>query len=98
MQAKEISLNNTIESMENRAFNDNIPQRMHDIMQIENKEEFFSSRQKEIKDLLNHPSMTAANTRNSAANNVLIYYRQMDSLANIMISEIDNTLKMRNSK
>jgi hypothetical protein len=98
MQAKEISLNNTIEAMENRAFNDNIPQRMQNIMQIENIEEFFSSQQKDIKKLINHPSMIAANRRNSGSFDLPIYYSQMDSLANIIISEIDNSLKMHNSK
>ena len=98
VQAKEISLNNTIEAMENRAFNDNIQQRIQDIMQIENKEEFFSSQQKDIKKLINHPSMIAANMRNSGSFDLPIYYSQMDSLANIIISEIDNSLKMHNSK
>jgi hypothetical protein len=96
MQAKEISLNNTIEAMENRAFNDNIQQLMRDIIEIENKEEFFSSQQKEIKKLINHPSMIAANRRNSESFDLPTYYSQMESLANIIISEIDNTLKMHN--
>ena len=96
MQAKEISLNNTIEAMENRAFNDNIQHRIQDIMQIENKEAFFSSQQKDIKKLINHPSMIAANMRNSRSFDLPIFYSQMDSLANIIISEIDNGLKMNN--
>jgi hypothetical protein len=89
MQAKEISLNNTIEAMENRAFNDNIQHRIQDIMQIEKKEAFFSSQQKDIKMLINHPSMIAANMRNSGSFDLPIFYSQMDSLANIIISEID---------
>jgi hypothetical protein len=82
--------------MENRAFNDNIQQLMRDIIEIENKEEFFSSQQKEIKKLINHPSMIAANRRNSESFDLPTYYSQMESLANIIISEIDNTLKMHN--
>jgi hypothetical protein len=46
-----------------------------DKMQIENKEAFFSSQQKDIKKLINHPSMIAANIILSEIDNSLIIKR-----------------------
>lgn len=95
MHEKEISLNNTIEAMEIRVYNDNILQRIYAITKIENKEEFFSSQQNKVKELFNHPSMIAANERNARAFNLPIYYREMDSLAKAIISEIDNIISQK---
>ena len=63
------------------------------ISQVENKVEFFSLHQSDIKDLLNHPSMTGANARNSVETILPKYYQEAINIANSLISEIDNTIK-----
>ena len=61
---REKSLNNTIETLENFALTESHHIRMFEIRNTKNKEEYFSTHQKEIKELLNNPSMKSANFRN----------------------------------
>ena len=63
---REESLINTTESMQIAVFNDNIRQRLLRINNMENLEKYVTRHQKEIKSLLNHPSVTGANVRNAA--------------------------------
>ncbi len=90
---QETSLNNTIEALENVAYQENIKQRLVKIAQVENKGQFFSLHQKEIKELLNHPSMTGANGRNSVETVLPKYYQEAINIINSLISEIDNTIR-----
>ena len=89
----EISLNNTIEALENVAYQENVRQRMSDISRIENKEAFFSSHQKEIRELLNHPSMTGANSRNAVESTLPKFYQEAVNIGNNIILKIDKTVK-----
>ena len=86
---QETSLNNTIEALENIAFQENIRQRLVEISRIENKETYFALNQIEIKKLLNHPSMTGANGRNSYESILPTYYQEATDIANSLISQID---------
>ena len=89
---QEMSLNNTIETLENFAFQENVRQNLAEIARIENKEPFFSSHQKEIRELLNHPSMTGANSRNSVESILPKYYQEATNIANSLISIIENKI------
>ena len=90
---QEASLNNTIESMENAAFIANVKQQMFDIFQMKNKETYFTTNQENVKGLLNQPSMTGANNRNSEVTTLPRYYRQLEQLGKSVISEIDIMIK-----
>jgi hypothetical protein len=87
---REESLNNTIENLELVAHTQNIQLRM---VEIENKiktnEDYFATHQKEIKELINNPSLKAANLRNTGLTNLFQNYRQSEQLAKDLISEID---------
>ena len=90
---REESLNNTIENLEIVAFTNNYNFRMSKILNnAKNEEAYFSTHQKEIKELLNYPSMMSANFRNR--NNLKLFriYIEMEELANEIISEINNTI------
>ncbi|WP_297691599.1 DUF6090 family protein [uncultured Eudoraea sp.] len=94
---QETSLNNTIEALENVAYQENVRQRMIDISWMKNKDAFFSSHQKEIRDLLNHPSMTGANRRNAVETRLPKYYQAALTIANSLISEIDTIIQNQKS-
>ena len=91
---EEESLNNSIESMENIAFSNNITIRLFDIHHnLKNKETNYTEVRKEIKELLNFPSMMGANFRNRENMPLRKYYRQIEKLASELISEIDSIIK-----
>jgi hypothetical protein len=92
----EKSLNNTIETMENIAFEQDIRQQMIAINNLEDKEKYLSSHQEEIKKLLNHPSLTGANIRNVSTNDVIKSYERLELLALRIRSEIDRTIQIEN--
>lgn len=88
---REESLINTTESMQIAVFNDNIRQRLLRINNMENLEKYVTRHQKEIKSLLNHPSVTGANVRNAAETLLQNYYRTAQELAKMIIDEVDRT-------
>ncbi len=94
---REESLNHTIEAMENIAHSKNIPLRMFEIQNnTKNKEDYFSTQQEEIKELLNSPSMKSANFRNRDVRSLILYYAQGERLAHDLISEIDIIIESPN--
>ena len=89
----ETSLNNTIETMKNLAFDKNVRQRLIEII------EAYRTNQKlppninaEIKELVNHPNLIAANQRNAHDSFLSGYYSQAEELARSSITEIETTL------
>ena len=94
---RESSLYNTIETLENVAMTETYSLRMFEIQNnIKNNREYFLSHQKEIKELLNSPSMKSANFRNRGNGLLFSYYEQGEQLANGIISEIENAVKKDN--
>ncbi len=94
---REESLNNTVENLENVSHTENIQLRMFEIQNnIKNKEEYFSTHQKEIKELFNNPSMKSANFRNRGAFPLFQYYSQGEQLALDLIKEIDVFIENKN--
>jgi predicted DNA binding CopG/RHH family protein len=89
---RETSLNNTIESLEIIAAEGNVSQRILQIANLENKKEFVTFHQQDIKELLNHPSMTGAHQRNAVHNYLPKAYRTAELLAESIIKEIDKTV------
>jgi len=75
--------------MENAAFIANVKQQMFDIFQMKNKETYFTTNQEKVKGLLNRPSITNANLRNSEVTTLPWYYRQLEQLGKGVISEIN---------
>ena len=59
---------------------------------VKNKVEYFSTHQKEIKELLNNPYMMFANFRNRNLGGFFSYYEQIDNLGHKLILEIDNSI------
>ena len=90
---REAGLNHTTENMENSAFDKNVRQRMLEIVEMEDKEKFFSSGQKEIKELLSHPNMMGAHIRNAVEVQLPQNYRIAEELAKGIILEIDGIIK-----
>lgn len=88
----ETSLNNNLGTLENTLYNENIMQQMSHIYFMQNKEEYINTNQKEIKELLNHPSMTGANQRNTRTKHLATYYRQLEDLGKEIIVEIKHTV------
>ena len=87
---REESLNHNVESLENIAHSENIQLRNFEIQHnTKNKEEYFSTHQKELKELLNNPSMKSINFRNLGSDVIIQYYKQSEQLANDIISQID---------
>jgi len=87
---EEESLNNSIESMENIAFSNNITLSLFNIhKKLKAKETNFDAHKKEIKKLLNFPSMMGANFRNRENIPLRQNYRQCEQIAHELISEID---------
>ncbi len=87
---REESLNYNIETLENIAFSENIQLRSFEIQNnTKNKEEYFSTHQKEIKELLNNPSMKGINFRIRGASGIVRYYKQCEQIAHELISEMD---------
>ena len=94
---REESLNSTIENLEIVALTEDITIRMFEIHNnTKNKEAYISTHQKEIKDLLNFPSMKGANFRNRGNTFLRQNYRQLEKLAHDLITEIDNTITNHN--
>jgi hypothetical protein len=91
---RETSLNNTIENMENIASTEMQNYRMSKVNNIKtNKQAYFDTHQKEIKALINNPSMISANYRNRANTSLLKYYQEIENIAKTLIAEIDNIVK-----
>ena len=89
---QESSLSNTVENMENGAFSTNTRQGLVELNLKNNKEEYFAQNQDQIKQLLNQPYMTGANSRYS--NEVLLpmYYRKIEQLGMNIILDIDSII------
>ena len=87
---REKSFNHNVETLENIAHSENIQLRNFEIQyNTKNKEEYFSTHQKELKELLNNPSMKSINFRNLGSDVIIHYYKQSEQLANDLILEID---------
>ena len=87
---REKSLNHNVETLENIAHSQNIQIRNFEVQHnTKNKEAYFSTHQKELKELLNNPSMKSINFRNRGSDVIIQYYRQSEQLAYDLISEID---------
>ena len=94
---RERSLNHNFETLENIAHTESIQLRNSEIQNMTiNKEEYFSTHQKEIKELLNNPSMKSMNFRNRGAEVIVQYYRKSEQLANDLILEIDVIMENQN--
>ena len=94
---KEESLNSTIENLEIVALTENVTIRLFEIHNnTKNKEAYIYTHQKEIKELLNFPSMKGANFRNRENTVLRQNYRQIEKIAHDLISGIDNTIKNHN--
>lgn len=90
----ETSLNNTIETMENLAFDKNVRQRVIEICEAyRTQEELPTNINAEIKDLVNQPNLIAANRRNAVDSFLLGLYSQAEELAKSLIAEIETRLK-----
>ena len=93
IKEEEESLNNSIESMENIAFSKNITLGLFNIhRKLKIKETNFDAHKKEIKELLNFPSMMGANFRNRENIPLRQNYRQSEQIAHELILEIDNLI------
>jgi len=87
---REKSFNHNIETLENIAHSENIQIRNFEVQHnTKNKEAYFSTHQKELKELLNNPSMKSINFRNRGSDVIIQYYKQSEQLAYDLISEID---------
>ena len=95
VEEQEASLNNTIENMEINGFNSNVQQQLYDIMNNGRTESYFSKNQHNLKNLLNHPNLTAANIRNSLVSQLPRYYRQLIKLGSELDNEIDKLIKKK---
>lgn len=94
IRESETSLNNTIETMENLAFDKNVRQRIIEITEAYRTNQILpASINAEIKKLVNHPNLIAAHQRNVASSGLLEFYRQAEELAVLIIAEIENTIK-----
>lgn len=86
----ETSLAYNTETMENFAYDKNVRQRMIQIAEaIDSREKLSLSTREEIHELINHPNMTGAHSRNSVGAGLPKYYRQAEGLAKSIIVEID---------
>jgi len=93
IRESETSLNNTIETMENLAFDKNVRQRIIEIIEAyRNNQKLPTNIHAEIKELVNQPNLYAANLRNIVDSTVPGYYRQAEELAKSIITEIETSL------
>lgn len=90
---REESLNDFIESMEVKCFEENIAQQIIEIMQVSDQDRYFKKNQKRIQKLFNHPSLTGANMRNAVVFILPEYYNQLIKLGEDIVTEIDNFKK-----
>lgn len=94
IRESETSLNNTIETMENLAFDKNVRQQIIEIMEAYRTNQILpASINAEIKKLVNHPNLIAAHQRNVASSGLLDFYIQAEKLAVLIIVEIENNLE-----
>lgn len=80
--------------MENIAFEQNVRQRMMAINNFEDKEDYLSHPIEEVKKLLNHPSLIGAYIRNVSTNDLLKFYKRLESLTNRRITETNKIIKI----
>lgn len=95
IREKESSLNNTIETMENLAFDKNVRQRILEITEsFRTNQKLSPYINKEIKNLVNHPNLIAAHMRNVANSGLRDSYEQAEELARSILKEIELSLKV----
>ena len=99
IREREESLYHTIETLENVAMTEMFSLRMFDIQQsLKNQEAPFLAYQKDVKELLNTPSMKSANFRNRGNFGLQRYYKQIEQLANDLLLEIEKTVNIQAAK
>lgn len=64
------------------------------INNFEDKEDYLSHPIEEVKKLLNHPSLIGAYIRNVSTNDLLKFYKRLESLTNRRITETNKIIKI----